>query len=180
MITQEELIVRCKRGDRAAFTGLYKLHATEVYNTIIRLVIHTAEAEDILQESFVAAFTGIGVFKETGAFRAWIKRIAINKSIDCIRKRKVRFVELEPASLMMEEDIVDEFAFEYRIETVNSAIETLPVGYRTIFNLFVVEGIPQAEIAQMLGLEHTTVRTQYHRAKHKILDILKKRGCYEG
>lgn len=57
---------------------------------------------------------------------------------------------------------------------------TVIYRYRTIFNLFVVEGIPQAEIAQMLGLEHTTVRTQYHRAKHKILDLLKKRGCYEG
>ncbi|HEY4326663.1 MAG TPA: RNA polymerase sigma factor [Mucilaginibacter sp.] len=182
MIKQEDLIERCRRGDPAAYTALYNQHGHEVYNTILRLVSHTAEAEDLLQESFVAAFEGIKSFRNTGGFRAWVKRIAINKSIDRIRKRKLRFVELEPErTLTVEEDDenIDEEAFAYTMEAVNSAIEALPDGYRTVFNLYVVEGIPQAEIAEMLGLENTTVRTQYHRAKQKILMILREGGYDE-
>ena len=180
MTGQEELIAMCRRGDPAAYTALYNEHATAVYNSILRLVEHTGEAEDILQESFVAAFQGIGGLKNTEGFGAWVKRIAINKSIDLIRKRKIRFVELEPGWALKEEtETVNEAAFEFNMEAINSAIEALPDGYRTVFNLFAIENIPHAEIALMLGIEKTTVRTQYHRAKHKIIDILKA-GGYDG
>lgn len=180
MNKQEELIARCKRGDPTAYTELYNEHAVAVYNSIIRLVKHTAEAEDILQESFVAAFQGIARFTPTAGFRAWIKRIAINKSIDLIRKRKISFVELEPHLLpAAEENTIDEVAFQFTMDAIAAAIELLPDSYRTIFTLYVIENIPQAEIAEMLGLENTTVRTQYHRAKQKLLFILTK-GCYHG
>jgi RNA polymerase sigma factor (sigma-70 family) len=180
MIKQEELIAMCRRGDPAAYTALYNEHATAVYNTLLRLLEHTGEAEDILQESFVAAFQGIEGFRNTGGFRAWVKRIAINKAIDLIRKRKMRFVELEPGWVLQdEEEMVDEAEFEFTMEAVSEAIEALPNGYRTVFNLYVIENIPHAEIAQMLGIEKTTVRTQYHRAKHKIIETLKA-GGYDG
>lgn len=181
MTRQEDLVERCKRGDPAAYTALYNQHGHEVYNTVLRLVGHTAEAEDLLQESFVTAFEGITSLKNIGGFRAWVKRIAINKSIDWIRKRKLRFVELEHENMYSEEEEekTDEAAFAYTMDAVIGAIEALPDGYRTVFNLFAVEGIPQAEIAAMLGLEHTTVRTQYHRAKHKILMLLREGGYDE-
>ncbi|OCX53392.1 hypothetical protein BEL04_03570 [Mucilaginibacter sp. PPCGB 2223] len=180
MVREEELIAMCKRGKPTAYTELYHQHATVVYNSIVRLIDHTGEAEDILQDSFVAAFQGIAGFKSTGGFRAWVKRIAINKSIDLVRKRKLRFVELEVGQLSeMDVDPVDEELFEFTIDAIDNAIATLPVGYRTIFNLFAIENIPHAEIAVMLGLEPTTVRTQYHRAKQKILNTLKQGGYYE-
>ncbi len=180
MITkQEDLIAMCRRGDPAAYTALYNQHSGAVYSAILRLIEHTAEAEDVLQESFVAAFQGIDGFKNTGSFAGWVKRIAINKAVDCIRKRKMRFVEFEPGLISEEDDITDEAEFEFTMEAVTEAIDALPEGYRTVFNLFAVENIPQAEIAQMLGMEHTTVRTQYHRAKHKILNTLKIGGYYE-
>jgi len=180
MMRQEELVAMCKRGDPRAYTGLYNEHAAAVYSTILRIIAHTGEAEDILQESFVAAFQGIAGFKETSGFRAWVKRIAINKSIDQVRKRKIRFVELEPEwAIGEEEDRVDDAGFELTMEAVTNAIDGLPEGYRTIFSLYAIENIPQAEIAKMLGLENTTVRTQYHRAKHKILNVLKEGGYLE-
>ena len=169
----------CKRGDPAAYTALYNEHAGAVYNTILRLVKHTAEAEDILQESFVAAFQGIAGFTPAGGFRAWVKRIAINKSIDWIRKQKISFVELEPHLAHVEEKIIDEAAFQFTMDAIAAAIELLPDSYRTIFTLYAIENIPQAEIARMLGLENTTVRTQYHRAKQKLLLTLTKGGYYE-
>ncbi len=171
------MVERCKRGDTAAYTWLYNRHAKEVYNTIYRLVNHTAEAEDLLQESFVSAFQAIGGFEHTGGFRAWIKRIAINKSITSIRKRKVRWTELETdRTNMEEEEPVDEAAFEFKVEEVRRAIGLLPENYRTIVQLYLFEHIPQAEIGQMLGMAHNTVRIQYHRAKQKILHTLKEGG----
>jgi RNA polymerase sigma-70 factor (ECF subfamily) len=173
MNKQEELIAGCKRGDAAAYKELYNQHALAVYNSILRLVTHTAEAEDILQESFVAAFQRIAHFTPEGGFRAWVKRIAINKSIDCIRKRKISFVELDPHLVhLTDKELPDEATLQYTMDAIAAAIELLPDNYRTIFNLYAVENIPQAEIAQMLGLEHGTVRTQYHRAKQKLLGIL--------
>jgi len=179
MTQQDDLIALCRRGDPAAYTALYSQHAVAVYNSILRLVDHTGEAEDILQESFVAAFRGIEGFKNTGSFGGWVKRIAINKSVDCLRKRKIRFIEFGPGLIFEEDEITDESEFEYTMEAVHEAIEALPPGYRTVFNLYAVEGIPHAEIAQILGLEHTTVRTQYHRAKHKILNTLRVGGYHE-
>jgi RNA polymerase sigma-70 factor (ECF subfamily) len=73
-----------------------------------------------------------------------------------------------------DETVVDEQAHAYAMDQIAAAIEGLPDGYRTVFNLYAVEGIPQAEIAEMLGLEHTTVRTQYHRARQKIVAALQK------
>lgn len=175
-ITHEELIDRCKRGDSSGYTGLYNQHAKEVYNTIYRLVNHTAEAEDILQDSFVAAFQAIAGFENTGGFRAWIKRIATNKSIDAIRKRKMKWVELEPSGIVVADESIDEKEFDFTVETVRRAIDALPEAYRIIFQLYVIEDIPQVEIAQMLGLANNTVRIQYHRAKQKILTTLKQGG----
>jgi RNA polymerase sigma-70 factor (ECF subfamily) len=178
-ITTEELVVLCKKGDPAGYTGLYNLYAKEVYNSIYRLVGHTAESEDILQESFVAAFQAIGGYEHTGGFRAWIKRIAINKSISWLRKKKVRMVELDPADGATEEAPVDEAAFSFTVEKVQEAMEQLPDPYKRVFQLYVVENIPQVEIAGMLGIANNTVRTQYHRAKQKILTILKENGYAE-
>lgn len=181
MTKPDELIARCRKGDPAAYTLLYKQHAGAVYNSILRLVNHTAEAEDILQDSFVAAFQKIAEFKETGGFRAWVKRIAINKAIDLVRKRKLKFVEFESDRMESDEidEVVDEDEFNYTIDAVTTAIEALPESYRTIFNLYAIEQIPHVEIADMLGIENGTVRTQYHRARHKILNTLKQGDYYE-
>jgi len=176
-IQHEELIENCKRGDTAAYTELYHLYAKEVYNTIYRLVGHTAEAEDILQDSFVAAFQAIHGFEHTGGFRAWVKRIATNKSIDVLRKRKLRFVELETETMQYkEEEVLDEKEFSFKVEEVKKAIDQLPEHYRIIVHLHLFENIPQVEIAKMLGIANNTVRIQFHRAKQKILTMIKEGG----
>ena len=175
MNNEEELIEMSKRGDPAAFSALYNRHSEAVYDSIIRLVKYTAEAEDILQESFIAAFRSIANFKPGGGFRAWVKRIAINKSIDCIRKRKIGIVELRPDLITKtEEEAIDEEAFEFTMNAVMAAIDLLPDNYRTIFVLYAVENIPQPEIARMLAMNYSTVRIQYQRAKQRILCSLGK------
>ena len=176
----EELLAKCRLGDASGYTGLYTDHCKAVYNAVLRLIGNTAEAEDIVQESFVVAFERIEQFKMTGGFRPWVKRIAINKSVDLIRKRRISLVELEPDWMTgPEETIVDEEFFTGEMDKIAAAIDALPANYRTVFNLFAVENIPHAEIAQMLGLEHTTVRTQYHRARQKIVATLQKKQDHE-
>jgi RNA polymerase sigma factor (sigma-70 family) len=182
MNKQEELIHRCKQGDPAAYTTLYNDNAAAVYNTIVRLLVHTGEAEDILQDSFVAAFDGISKFNNTVGFRPWVKRIAINKAVDLIRKRKLKLVELEPVWMddtIRDEEPIDETEIEFTIDKISKAVEALPGNYRTIFNLVALENIPQTEIAEMLGIEDGTVRVQYYRARQKILQILNKGGNHE-
>lgn len=168
---------RCKKGETSAFSALYHIHSKEVYNTIYRLVPHTGEAEDLLQEVFVAAFQAIHRFENTGGFRAWIKRIAINHSISWIRKQKVRWVELEEKdSYLKEEESIDESEFVFKVAEVKKAIEQLPESNRTIVQLYLFENISQEEIAQILGISYNNVRIQYHRSKQKILKSLKEGG----
>ncbi|MDT3403693.1 RNA polymerase sigma factor [Mucilaginibacter terrae] len=178
MNTPQELITRCQQGDPYAYTRLYDLNAKYVYNAICRYVEHTGEAEDIMQEAFVDAYHSIGKLANADSFRPWIKRIAINKAINWLRKRKLEYTELEDDTWVEEETPVNEDDFEYTMNRVSQAIEGLPLAYRTIFQLYAVENIPQVEIAQMLGMSNSTVRVQYFRAKAKVLEMLKE-GQYE-
>lgn len=169
-----ELVALCKQGHDSGFTGLYNRYAKPVYNSICRIISHTAEAEDILQESFYHAFTDIHRLQQSSSFGAWINRIALNRAITYLRKRKMLFSDVTTLEIADEEpyDKEKDERFDCRVEDVRRAIEQLPDGYRTILSLYVFEHIPQEEIGVMLGISHTTVRTQYHRAKKKVIQSL--------
>lgn len=172
---ESELIALCRQGHDTGFTGLYNKYARPVYNSICRLISHTAEAEDILQESFYHAFTDIHRLQNTASFGAWVNRIALNRSITHLRRRKVFFSDAADIDIADEDGYDEEVheLFDCRVEDVRKAIEQLPQGYRTILSLYLFEDIPQEEIGKMLGISHSTVRTQYHRAKKKVIQSLK-------
>lgn len=178
MTTQETLIDMCKNGDPNAYTGLYNQYAKYVYNAICRYVEHTAEAEDILQETFVDAYRNINSLNNPDHFGGWVKRIAINKAINWLQRRRLILIEFEPEKATIADEFVDEDDFEYTMSKVSEAIEALPLTYKTVFQLYAIENIPQQEIAQLLGMTHTGVRTQYFRAKNRLLETLKE-GQYE-
>ena len=169
------LITLCHRGDDTGFTALYDRYARPVYNAICRIISHTAEAEDILQESFYHAFSDIHKLQNATSFGAWVHRIALNRSITHLRKRKVIFSDNGRLDVADEEvyDLEADQLFDCKVEDVKQAIEELPQGYKTILSLYLFEEIPQEEIAEMLGISHSTVRTQYHRARKKIIQSLK-------
>lgn len=171
------LIALCHQGDDTGFTALYNRYARPVYNAICRIVSHTAEAEDILQESFYHAFSDIHRLQNATSFGAWVQRIAVNRSITHLRKRKIVFSNTGELDIADEEtyDVEADQLFDCKVEDVKHAIEQLPHGYKIILSLYLFEEIPQEEIAQMLGISHSTVRTQYHRAKKKIIQSLKDR-----
>ncbi len=176
-----ELIEMCRKDHDLGYSGLYQKYARKVYNSIHRLISHTAEAEDILQESFVEAFKEIRQSDRVLNFEAWVKRIAINKSISHLRKRKIQFSDAVLTEFSDEDgyDVGENEIFENKVADIRNCINELPSGYKTIICLYLFENIQHDEIANMLGISPTTVRTQYHRAKKKVILSLKDKVYHE-
>ncbi|WP_316796446.1 RNA polymerase sigma factor [Pedobacter agri] len=179
--TDDELIAMCREGDEIGYAGLYKKYSKSVYNSIHRFVLHTADAEDILQETFVSVFRDITQLDHVLNVGAWVKRIAVNKSISHLRKSKIQFSDLVFTEIEAEQDynIQQDRLFENRLEDVKTAISQLPDGYRSVVTLYVYEKLSHEEIGKMLGISANTVRTHYHRAKKKILVTLKNKSYHE-
>ena len=177
-IQRDELVERCRQGDRRSYGELYQKYSKAMFNTSLRIVNNTADAEDVLQESFVDAFAAIDSFAYKSTFGAWMKRIVVNKSINALRKRKMQIVDIEKttAVYLPEEDNFDEEALKFKVEEIKKAVKDLPNGYRTVISLHLFEGYDQEEIAEILQISHATVRTQYMRAKQKLLLIIKQGG----
>ncbi len=177
-IQLDDLVERCRQGDRRSYGELYQKYAKAMYNTSLRIVNNTAEAEDVLQESFCDAFAAIDSFGYKSTFGAWLKRIVINKSINALRKRKMDIIDIEKTSAMHlpEEESYDEETMKLKVEEIKKAVKELPNGYRTVLSLHLFEGYDQEEIAEILQISHATVRTQYMRAKQKLLLLIKQGG----
>lgn len=180
-VADHTLIAMCQSGNDFGYTALYNKYARRVYNSIIRIVSHTAEAEDILQETFYTVFSEINKLNGIISFEAWVKRIAINRSISHLRKKKIQFSDLPDAEFADQDEYSaeDNAIFDSRVEDVRKSIEQLPNGYKTVINLYLFENMQHEEIAGLLGISHNTVRTQYHRAKKKVLLSLKDKSYYD-
>jgi RNA polymerase sigma factor (sigma-70 family) len=177
-MTADELVERCRKGDAVGYRLLYTQYANAMYNTALRIVNHTAEAEDILQESFIDAFHSLNQFGNRSTFGAWLKKIVINKSINRVKRGKKNWVDVDLAHIddyvFQDDPEVDEQAFAFRVESIRQGMKQLPDGYRTVLSLYLVESYKHEEIAGMLGISPATVRTQYKRAKKKLLEIISK------
>ena len=173
---EDILIGRCLSGDMAAFRELYQRYSKAMFNTCLRLLNDRAEAEDVLQESFIEAFKNLDGFEYRTSFGGWLKQICVNRSINQLKKRKLIFLDIEKASDRdwIEETPVDENEISLQVETVKKAIMLLPDGYRTVLNLYLLEGYDHEEIAEILNVAESTTRTQYMRARQKLLQLLKE------
>ena len=172
----QDVIDACKAGDRNAQFRIYKLYYKAMYNTSLRIVNDSQEAEDIMKEGFLQAFQRIHSYTGQGSFGSWLKRIMINKSLDAIRKRK-NLVSLEDETLEIpdipEENREDEIRLQ--VAEVKEAINELPEEYRVIINLFLLEGYHHEEISEILHITNNLSRTRFVRAKQKVLKILKEK-----
>ncbi len=164
------LIERCKSGDSVAQQEIYNRYAKNMYNTSYRILGHQAEAEDVLQESFLEVFTKINEYRGESTFGAWLKRIVINRSISLLRKRKFELIDDHDVDNIAEE----EFQFDFQdsaskiIEAIKSEVNKLSDGYRLVLSLYLFEGYDHVEIAQILKISESTSKTQYARGKEKL------------
>jgi len=173
----QDLLDGCKTGDQRAQFQIYKLYYKAMYNTSLRIVNDTMEAEDIMQESFLSAFEKIDMYSGTVSFGAWLKKIVINRSLDALGKRKAVFEDIDSHTGIRDESPEDTLRNEevdVRIEEVKEAIERLPDGYRVILSLYLLEGYDHDEIAEILKISSSTSRSQLSRAKQKLIGELKK------
>ena len=166
------LIERCKKSDKNAQLQLYKAYYKAMYNTAIRILKDSFEAEDVMQEAFLTAFTKLDSYKGEVAFGAWLKRIVINKSINQFRKNN-RY-EMAKMEIVPENEIEEEL-FEtnkFHPKMILNAIQNLKENYRIILTLHLIEGFDYEEIQQILNYTNENVRTTILRAKNKLKQVL--------
>jgi RNA polymerase sigma factor (sigma-70 family) len=177
----QDLLDGCKAGDQKAQFQIYKLYYKAMYNTSLRIVTDTMEAEDVMQESFLAAFEKIETYSGTVSFGAWLKKIVINRSLDALNKRKAVFEDIESHAGIRDnspEELTRNEEIDVRVEAVKDAIEKLPDGYRVILSLYLLEGYDHDEIAEILKISSSTSRSQLSRAKQKLIGELKRNENY--
>jgi len=179
-LTEAEAIERAKQGDAEAFEFLYNLHKRRVYSLCLRMTTNTAEAEDLTQEAFLQLFRKIGTFRGESAFSTWLHRMAVNVVLMRLRKKNLPIVPLDD-SLDTEEEApkkelgADDQALTGSIDRMElqRSIEALPPGYRSIFVLHDVEGFEHNEIAEMVGCSIGNSKSQLHKARMKLRELLK-------
>jgi RNA polymerase sigma-70 factor (ECF subfamily) len=166
------IIERCKNGERKAFHELYELYAKAMFNISLRIVNNSAEAEEVLQDSFLKVFQKINSYDPNHSFGAWLKRIVINGSLDVLKKRKPVLVPLEEVTHVQEEETGDEVTYD--VNSIKKCIAQLPDGYRTILSLYLFEEHSHKEIAGFLGISEGTSKSQYNRAKKRLIELIKQ------
>lgn len=175
-IFKNELVEKCLEGNVLSFKTLYGQYVNAMLNTSLRIVNNVADAEDIVQESFIAAFGNLEKFNYASTFGAWLKRIVINRSINHLRNKKAQIINIEQVNINdQEEDLPDESEIKFKVEEIKKAVSNLPAGYRIVFTLSAFEGYGYEEIAELLKITPSTVRTQYHRAKKQLLNAVKNK-----
>ena len=168
-----ELIELCRRGDRKAQFEIYRLYHAAMYNTALRIVGDPDDAEDVMQEAFLKAFAKIRTYRGEVSFGAWLKKIVVNKSLDFLRLRKDQLSLDEVGEIeMMDDDPSDTPDVAPRVEEIREAIGKLPEGYRIVLSLILLEGYDHEEVSEILRISNATSRTQYHRAKKKLQELI--------
>ena len=179
-LSEATLIERAKQGDAQAFEALYNLHKRRVYSLCLRMTANTAAAEDLTQEAFLQLFRKIGTFRGESAFSTWLHRMAVNVVLMQLRKKGLSVVPLEDTmesedEAPRKEPGADDPRLAGSIDRMQlqKSIEALPPGYRMIFLLHDVEGYEHNEIAEMVGCSIGNSKSQLHKARMKLREILK-------
>ena len=170
---ERRLIRDIMKGNRMAMQELYNLTVRNMTAVCSRYVIDQNDVNDVLQESYLKVFSGIGAFTshDGGSLVAWIRRIVVNESLQLLRRKKMLNqlvslddVEDEPEDFTITDQVTD-YVSSIDIGNLLGLIQQLPDGYRTIFNLYAIEKLPHSKIASMLGISEGTSASQYHRAR---------------
>jgi RNA polymerase sigma-70 factor (ECF subfamily) len=166
MQDNREIIEGCVRGEKRHQDALYKRYASLLYGICLRYTKNKMEAQDVLQEVFVKVYNNIHSYHHDGSFEGWLRRIAVNTSITNYRRNLKHAYQADIDEVVAHHDEpVHMEDLEYTAEEMMTCIQRLSVGYKTVFNLYVVEGFMHKEIADMLGIDVNTSKSQLSRAK---------------
>lgn len=174
-MTEELMLAGCLKNNAAAQEALYSRFSPRMLGVCYRFAKNREDAEDMLQEGFIKVFTQIHQYRNEGALEGWIRRIMVHTCINNLKKNK-KFADsldiIHAKSIYINEEFIPSIM---QAKQVVECIRMLPIGYRTVLNLYAVEGYPHKEIAIMLDIEESTSRSQYTRAKAMLEEILVKK-----
>ena len=170
----KNIIQKCKENTYSAQLEVYNSYKNMMFGSAIRILKDRAEAEDVVQDSFIKGFQKIHQLEDEANLGAWLKRIVVNKSLDVVRNRKkIVFVD-ETHILETKIDDEDEIEETVSIDYIKECINKLKDKYRIILVLYMIEDYNHREIGVMLSLKESTVRNQYKRGKDQLLAMIKK------
>ena len=177
----KSIIEASKKGKDKSKFELYQLYSKAMFNVCYRMMNNREEAEDMLQDAFTQAFMKLDSYRYESSFGAWLKRITVNTCINAINKKKVDLTYCEEIyDFELPEDHIEN-EVRFTVANVTKAMEKLPKGGRMVFSLYLLEGYDHVEIAQIMGITESTSKSQFMRAKRRIIEILKeqKNARYE-
>jgi RNA polymerase sigma factor (sigma-70 family) len=178
-MTEDAIFQGCLKNQAAAQRELYNRYSPKMLAVCYRFAHNREDAEDMLQEGFIKIFSQIHTFQNKGAFEGWIRRIVVHTCINSLKKNK-RFSEsvdiLHAGSVQVREESVPSVV---QAKQIVECIRILPIGYRTVLNLYAIEGYSHKEISVMLDIEESTSRSQYTRARQMLEDILIKKNILQ-
>lgn len=172
--SESDLIDGCIRGDRQMQRALYDRFASKMYGVCLRYTGNTNDADDVLQEGFIKVYNNLHKFRREGSFEGWVRRIFINTCIEHFRKKVKSYNISEVHENTVEDDDITALDTLAAKDLVNIINELSP-GYKTVFNLYVVEGYSHKEIAEILDISEGTSKSQLARAKGALRKILETR-----
>ncbi len=176
-MTERELATLCKQGDKDAYRTLYEAYSQTLMGVVLRYTGDADIAADVLHDSFIKIFMALGQYnyRGEGSLRAWATKIAVNTAIAFLKKNKE--VYLNDLSHIIEEDNTEFDAEKYEDlsdELLMDSIRSLPIGYRTVLNMYMFEDMSHSQISQLLGITEATSRVRLNRAKSMLAEKLKK------
>jgi len=172
MIPESDLLEGCREGDRKMQKALYERFAPKMFGVCLRYAGNAEEAEDILQEGFVKVFGKIGSFRGEGSFEGWIRRIIVNTAIEHFRRKTYLQPVTEKEEQTLESDylsVLDNLAEK----DIIGLVQQLSPGYRSVFNMYVIEGYTHKQIGEILGISEGTSKSQLSRAKAILQDLVR-------
>ena len=171
-MTEEAILKGCLQNDPTAQKELYNRYSPKMLSVCYRFAHNREDAEDMLQEGFIKIFSQMHTFGNRGAFEGWVRRIIVHTCINILKKNK-KFNEsvdiIHATGAMVREESVPSIV---QAKQIVECIRMLPIGYRTVLNLYALEGYSHREIGMMLDIEESTSRSQYTRAKAMLEEIL--------
>lgn len=170
---EEELIRACKQEDREAQGLLYERYANKMFAVCMRYSNSREEAEDVLQDAFMKIFDKISYFRGEGSFEGWMRRIMVNTALRSKDKRSLKF---EPGNLddAPEQSVDAGVIGKMNVKEIMNLIGKMPEGYRLVFNLNAVEGYNHKEIGEILGINESTSRSQFARARKYLMGLMQQ------
>jgi RNA polymerase sigma-70 factor (ECF subfamily) len=171
LFTHKALVEKSKIGDRKSQYKLYQLYVDAMYNVAMRMLGSKEDTEDIIQESFLDAFKNLKSFRYESTFGSWLKRIVVNKCINFLKLKRIPITTIDNHEFHLAEEETPDIN-NLDIEKIKKSINLLPKGFKQIINLYLIEGYDHNEIGEILGITTSTSKSQYHRAKKKLIEII--------